>query len=290
MYYPGNVQTDDITSISLPSGWSRIAQQPATTNSINSYTYTTGWSVGAKVSGSVSEKPSLGAELNASYSQANSASTTVNDLIVVNNSNSAVSSWSYKNGPFFNNIWKNMFTSSFMRMDTANEPVAFAKATLTVNNESIYQLPISASGSQNFQFKLTHHVAKTNVTGNWSSFTRRWAGWSRQSWQSISVNLDAVRPIGDKGLKGNYYNWPSGQGVSFVFDKKDPIVNINWGLGKPDSRITSNSYYVQWNGFIKPPYDGQYTFTINAQGAYNLSVYEQSVIPAWVYGNNGEKT
>lgn len=66
------------------------------------------------------------------------------------------------------------------------------------------------------------------------------------------------RPTGT-GLWGEYYGTPDFRDLRVA--RLDPVVDFDWGAGRPDPRVGSDRFSVRWTGWLVPPADDEYTLT-----------------------------
>lgn len=193
MLYPGGSYTWDINSITLPNGWTRRAISPETPNNTSTYTKTTGWSIGGKVGGKVAKTPEMTAELSASYSESNSISTEIADFRVKNESNAAVSKWRYEYSKLADN-WKSLFYQPFFKQGRVENVVLLSKSTMFLQNESVYQTPADAVGSQRFIFYIGQGTAQLYESAHsiWK-YSNHVRYQSNGMWQFMDLNLGMVR-------------------------------------------------------------------------------------------------
>ena len=193
MVYPGNKYTFDMNAIALPNGWIRRAISPETPNNTSTYTKTTGWTIGGKVGGKVAEKPEATAELSASYSQSSSETTQIQDFRVKNESSAAISKWKYEYTTVTDN-WKAMCYQDFAKWGRIKPIAQLSKSTMFLQNESVYQAPANATGSQRFCFYIGQQAAQLSESAHsiWShSYHVRYK--ADGIWQSVDINLGMVR-------------------------------------------------------------------------------------------------
>jgi hypothetical protein len=78
----------------------------------------------------------------------------------------------------------------------------------------------------------------------------------------IGSDIDTL--IGDLstfGLGANYFNntqWTDPPALQRI----DGAINFAWGVNAPDPAVSADKFTVRWTGWICPPADGDYTFTI----------------------------
>lgn len=82
------------------------------------------------------------------------------------------------------------------------------------------------------------------------------------------------------GLTANYFD--NNDLTNPAFDRIDPIVNFNWGLGSPATSMSGDNYSIRWTGFVEAPSSGNYTFTTNTDDGVRLWVGGKLLIDKWV--------
>jgi autotransporter-associated beta strand protein len=82
------------------------------------------------------------------------------------------------------------------------------------------------------------------------------------------------------GIVGAYFN--NADFTSQALTRTDPQINFDWGTGSPDPSIGADTFSVRWNGLLRVPETGTYTFsTLNSDGA-RLYINGQMVIDDFV--------
>ncbi len=81
------------------------------------------------------------------------------------------------------------------------------------------------------------------------------------------------------GLNAAYFN--NMDFTSKVLSRVDPTVGFDWGTGSPSSAIGSNTFSVQWSGFVKAKYSETYTFYVSSDDAARLWVNEKGLVNNW---------
>lgn len=100
-------------------------------------------------------------------------------------------------------------------------------------------------------------------------------------------NDSSGAPIGTgTGLLAKYFNNHNftAQQVTQV----DPVINFNWGLGKPNPSIEADTFSIRWTGQVQPKYDGEWTFYVTADDGVRLWVNDQLLVDKWIDQNGTE--
>lgn len=82
-------------------------------------------------------------------------------------------------------------------------------------------------------------------------------------------------PQGD-GLKVYYFDNESWLGNSII--SKDENISFDWTNTSPIKEINSKNFSIIWEGFILPPYSGEYSFTLTADNGGVLFINEKVII------------
>ena len=81
------------------------------------------------------------------------------------------------------------------------------------------------------------------------------------------------------GLIGKYFD-----NKNFTAQKLtliDPVIDFNWGFGKPNNAIGSDTFSIRWTGYVQPKYTGEWTFQATADDGVRLWVNDQLLIDKW---------
>ncbi len=66
-----------------------------------------------------------------------------------------------------------------------------------------------------------------------------------------------------------------------AFERTDPSVDFNWGVGSPDATIAPDTFSVRWVGQIEPLYSEEYTFYTTSDDGIRLWIDGQQIIDHW---------
>lgn len=93
------------------------------------------------------------------------------------------------------------------------------------------------------------------------------------------------RPTGT-GLWGEYY------GTSQLRDLRvarlDPVIDFDWGAGRPDPRLGNDTFSVRWTGWLVPPQTDEYTLTVLVDEGCRIWLDGELVIDDWKDGGAHE--
>jgi hypothetical protein len=88
-----------------------------------------------------------------------------------------------------------------------------------------------------------------------------------------------VVPSNGNGLTGEYFD-----DANFsvpVLTRIDPTVNFNWGTGRPERSIDSETFSIRWTGKVAPRYTETYTFYTTSDDGVRLWINDQLIIDHW---------
>lgn len=184
--YPGDRATFELDQVPLPKGWRITKIAPETKNSDNSYTRTTGYSVGASGGGEIAKDPKIAANLSFNYSSSQQYSETFQDFTATNGSSSSYCFWEYKFTKLYRD-WESLFHGIQSRPEQFPE---LARTTMYLKNEVAYEIPQDDNRNQHFYiFQCQFRVCL------WSRFPKiGYNTWGdAQRWNGFSINLGAVK-------------------------------------------------------------------------------------------------
>ncbi len=188
------------------------------------------------------------------------------------------------------------FRATFRYYDT-EFPLPLAWKTPDIKNQS--QDIVSAKASF-FAFLLSYFT-KTDLLSKFETWgypisqeTKDAYVRVQQSGYDTAIFTKAVKDLTDPqttytgtgtGLVGSYYdNIDSYNTVdvsSLKFMQTDSMINFDWGLHAPDTRIGYDTFAVDWMGQIEAPFTGTYTFSIVSDDGIRLWVDGQRIINDW---------
>jgi cytochrome c553 len=115
----------------------------------------------------------------------------------------------------------------------------------------------------------------------------------RQFRQSVADLIGSFRSVGlsdgQRGLKGEYFKSRRFRSGERVFERVDPVVQFDFGLGGPEpAKFNEDVFSIRWEGSVVPPETGEYEFIIRTEHAGRLWVNhtKQPLIDAWVKSGN----
>ncbi len=121
------------------------------------------------------------------------------------------------------------------------------------------------------------------ATYNWQvSYKDDRGGWSAYS-AATSFTTVTNLPQNGAGLRGTYalYNLKRNL-VTVRTVQTDPVIDFNWGLGKPSRLIPANNFFVRWEGTVVPEFSETYRIRIKGDGGVRLWINDQLIIEDWV--------
>ena len=157
---------------------------------------------------------------------------------------------------------------------------------LWVNNQQIINnwtnhAPTTNSGSinlnagQSYKIKLEYYenTGGATIRLDWSG-----PGLSRQALTLTNLSFCP--------FDGEYFN---GEGFrDLALTRIDNSIWFNWGTGSPAPGVNADGFSIRWTGVVKPPMDGDYTFTTVSDDGVRLYIDDQLLIDNWTL--HGETT
>ncbi|QOI97419.1 MAG: PQQ-dependent sugar dehydrogenase [Flammeovirgaceae bacterium] len=100
---------------------------------------------------------------------------------------------------------------------------------------------------------------------------------------SFTAHFTAV-PLGNgDGLLGNYFNQSRTFFMPSDLMRVDPVINFDWGADSPlTGTIPNNNFTARWEGFIQPPFTGNYTFYTLSDDGVRLWINHFLLIDKWI--------
>ncbi len=287
IYFPGSSYTYNNNNVAIPSGWRRIHNEPLTINAKTTYVSTTGWSVGAEGGGEVAESPKAAMKLSASYSESEQERREVPDFQVKNQSSGTVCDWRYEYTKL-NDNWGGMFSDDLFKKGTVNGLVPLATGTMFMHNEAVYEAPSTTSGQQPFIFVIEHGASNLYVTGDWLSYTKKMQTKAAYTTYKVNINFDLVKPPGENGLEGDYAIFTGYTEPTPLFTQKDNKIDFDWTTTPHDSRLTGDMVVINWSGFLKAPYTGEYKLYTYNNDSVSIFFDGDQLLSSWYYANPRE--
>lgn len=129
-------------------------------------------------------------------------------------------------------------------------------------------------------------------------FFDQWANGSKEDFYTFLAGEQATitaryapanLAIGNgTGLQGNYYNFSNNTNPDSAFAKPpvltrlDSVINFDWKLNSPDSKVKTDYFTVRWTGKVLAPISGLYTFYTRTDDGVRLWVNDQLLINQWI--------
>ncbi|MEL6866315.1 MAG: PA14 domain-containing protein, partial [Bacteroidota bacterium] len=153
------------------------------------------------------------------------------------------------------------------------------------NNNDQRRIPVTFSNLGNNRYEL--NIPNRNIVppGNYMLFALNANGVpSVAEIMKIGDDINDCTPqsnpdFGGNGLTAQYYN--NKDLTNLVNVQVDPTVNFDWGTGSPASNIGTNTFSVRWEGRIRVPRAGTYTFFTNGDDGVRLWVDNKPIIDDW---------
>ena len=97
----------------------------------------------------------------------------------------------------------------------------------------------------------------------------------------VEINILVSEPgtIGN-GLTAMYYDNIDFTGPRIL--KTDPKIDFDWGVGAPDPSMGVDDFSVRWEGFVKAPVSGNYTFFTSTDDGVRLWVDNNQLVNQWI--------
>ena len=81
-------------------------------------------------------------------------------------------------------------------------------------------------------------------------------------------------------FRGDYFD--NADLTNLIFNRTDPNIDFDWGLGSPDPRIEPDTFSVRWTGNWDFGIAGTYRFTMTADDGMRVWVDNSIVLDAWI--------
>jgi large repetitive protein len=136
------------------------------------------------------------------------------------------------------------------------------------------------------------NLANGNANLSFASPTVETVGGS----MGMTFNYSAQRD--NRGLTGSYYavTIPDGQttgpdisNATPVLVRTDPQVSFLWQTVSPADVLPTDNFAVKWEGFIKPPKAGDYTFGFRHDDGVRLRINNSTVIDKYIASTTFDK-
>ncbi|HMP84207.1 MAG TPA: PA14 domain-containing protein [Verrucomicrobiota bacterium] len=146
----------------------------------------------------------------------------------------------------------------------SDNQIVFDSGTDTVNKTNLtVPVGVLAEGS-NYNWQVRYEDGRD--------------AWSGYSAPTTFRTLVAVTANGT-GLKASYYN--SVAFTSPLTIETNGPVSFNWGVARPNRRVTADTFGVRWEGSILPQYTETYRVQLQFRGRARVWVNDQLIINEW---------
>ena len=118
-----------------------------------------------------------------------------------------------------------------------------------------------------------------------------------QLYSAPETTIVGPPPGNGTGLRGRYYR---GGDTAYALtlpypavERIDPIINFSWRYGAPYYSLPGDNFSVRWEGYVQPQYDGDYTFTLQADDSARLWIGETPIydnMPSLIERGNNTST
>jgi hypothetical protein len=104
----------------------------------------------------------------------------------------------------------------------------------------------------------------------------------------VSTPGPSSAPGNGDGLLGDYYD---GTNLSnLVLSRVDPVIDMNWGEGSPDSALPSDNFSIRWTGKIEARMSETYTIHTRSDDGMRVWINNQTIIDDWNDHEASEET
>ena len=154
------------------------------------------------------------------------------------------------------------------------------------------RIPVTSSSIGTNQYSIAIPDRNILPPGNYMLFAFRSNGTpSVAKVINIGDDINDCTPqghanLGGTGLQGTYYN-----NIDFtnqVLQRNDATINFTWGTGAPAAGIDAETFSANWQGRIRVPRDGYYTFYTNSDDGVRLRVNGRLMVDNWTDHGNTE--
>lgn len=87
-------------------------------------------------------------------------------------------------------------------------------------------------------------------------------------------------PDGQRGLRGEYYDNPTGSGQPAMV-RLDPEINFNWIVAKPSEEVGASDFFVRWSGTMEPSQSFDGYLGIRTFDSMRVSVDNELVVDSF---------
>ncbi len=162
--------------------------------------------------------------------------------------------------------------------------IRLSGTTHSTNNDQ-RRIPVTFSAIGNNQYQLDIPNRNILPPGNYMLFAMNNNGTpSVAEMIRVGEDINECTPetnpdLGGTGLSAKYYN--NIDLTNLANEQVDPTVNFNYGNGSPAANMDGNTFSMRWEGSVKVPRGGAYTFYTNSDDGVRLWVDGKPMVDNW---------
>ncbi len=93
----------------------------------------------------------------------------------------------------------------------------------------------------------------------------------RQSLADLYSRIDGVAsPTDERGLSGIYFKGAGWKDENKKIERKDPVIEFDFGHDGPGDGIEGDDFYIHWTGAIRADQSGRYEFVVHSSSAFEF--------------------
>ena len=186
----------------------------------------------------------------------------------------------YKKTQQFYTLWQRLLPAHWKEVDDS-----FDMPGDTILKMNTYLLLLSAYAEHPFINTFEERwrfpiLQKTKET--YAKIAARGFGDSvvREELERYLAPIMSIPTPPEKGLTGSYFANSDFAGVPLL-TRRDSEIDFNWGSKAPAPNVPENRFSIRWEGFVRAPSTGTYTFNSLADDGVRLWVNNQLIINDW---------